>query len=220
MERKKLSPHVSLSELDVEDGHQHSPGKLRSERGRLKRTLSDDSFRTSDSVERLDAPGALLEVNKPSAVGRQEDDHDDRASAAGDRNQVAAAMNKQRSVYARLAEMLENANGGAEVSEKDQDFLRKLGRRETGRKDSAMASSRGSEFGVNIFNDFVLPAGAPLISPRTKYGHNEAYVRRVRSKVGNDTRKEFKLSPLDVEAYNGRNCASNLDFRLINETKI
>ena len=69
MERKKLSPQVSLSELDVEDNHHHSPGKLKSERSQLKRTLSNDSFRISDSVKRLDNPGVLLEFNISSTVG-------------------------------------------------------------------------------------------------------------------------------------------------------
>ena len=85
MERKNLSQHVSLSEFEIEDCHHNSPGKIKSELDRLKRTVSDDSFRTSDSVERFNAPEALLEVNKSSAVGRKEDDRDDRASAAGDR---------------------------------------------------------------------------------------------------------------------------------------
>lgn len=46
-------------------------------------------------------------------------------------------MNKQKSVYARLNEMIGGKNGktGTDVSEKDQIFLRKLSRANTRKKD-------------------------------------------------------------------------------------
>ena len=82
-------------------------------------------------------------------------------------------------------------------------------------------SSRCSDIGVNLFNDLLVPSGAPLLSPKTKYEKNRAFVRNnMASKVSQDSKVEFQLSSFDVKKYNDRICPSKLNFEMINKQRI